>query len=330
MLGERGSGTLPSVSGCSRFAPSPSGEAHPGTLLSGLLCWLDARSRGDRLLLRLEDLDRTRCRPDLAERMMEDLRWFGFDWDEIVSQRLLRQQHERALDRLEALGALYPCRCSRAEVRASGRPAPDGGWAYDNRCRERALPAGGWRACAGMTVRARLPDRRIAAADEGGLDLSGHPAGDAGDPVLVRRDRVIAYHLVVVADDAGAGVTRVVRGRDLAASTATHILLQQMLAVPTPVYRHHLLLLEPRGGKLAKLHGSVSARALRDRYSAEELRGVLAHAAGLRDSPDACSAKELLDEFSWERVRRADAVLDWDGRDLRLTDLASAPHIDRR
>ncbi len=305
------------MSGCSRFAPSVTGEAHPGTLLSGLLAWLDARSRGDRFLLRLEDLDHTRERPGFADSLEADLAWLGIDWDELHVQSRQRPQHERALDRLDSAGLLYPCRCSRTERAASGRRAPDGGWAYDNRCRARRLGAGSWRA-ASDPVRLALPERRVVLVDEGGVDLSQRPALDMGDPVLVRRDGVLAYHLAVVVDDAASGVTRIVRGRDIAPSTATHLLIQDLLGMPRPLYRHHLLLLEERGEKLAKLHGSVGGRELRDNYRAEQLVGVLAHAAGLAATPEPRTASSLVADFSWERVRSDDVKVAWTGSELRL------------
>jgi glutamyl-Q tRNA(Asp) synthetase len=308
-----------SLPGCSRFAPSTTGPAHPGTLLSGLLCWLDARARGDRLLLRLEDLDHTRCKPAWADDMERDLAWFGLEWDEVTRQSALAPHHDAALDRLEAQGALYPCRCSRAERRAGGRRAPDGGFAYDNRCRDRPLPSGGWRACT-EPIRARLPDRAVALIDEGGTDLSQRPAVDMGDPIVVRRDGVRAYHLVAVADDGAAGVTRVIRGRDLATSTATQVLLQQLCGLPHPTYRHHLLLLEPRGDKLAKLHGAVGCAELRAHYTAAALCGVLAHAAGLLDAPTPARPEELLPAFDWARVRRDDRVLTWREGRLAVAD----------
>ncbi|HTM20325.1 MAG TPA: glutamate--tRNA ligase family protein [Kofleriaceae bacterium] len=302
--------------GVGRYAPSITGEAHPGTLLAGLLAWLDARSRGDRLILRLEDLDTTRLRSGLSERMVADLAWFGLDWDETVAQSALAAAHEAALDALAAAGALYPCACSRAQLRG-GRPAPDGGIAYDNRCRGRSLPAAGWRAV-DEPLRARLPDDRIDLIDESGLDLSQAPAHAMGDPVVRRRDGAIAYQLAVVVDDAAAGVTRVVRGRDIAPSTATQVALQRLLALPTPTYRHHLLLLEPRGGKLAKLHGSVTASILREHYDAGALCGLLAHAADLQSAPTPCTPRDLLPTFTWSRVRPTDRSLTWTGTTLRL------------
>ena len=265
----------------SRFAPSTTGPAHLGTLLAALLAWLDARSRGARLLLRLEDLDPERCRPEWSARMTDDLAWLGLDFDAVEAQSAFGARHAAALDRLAACGALYPCACSRSLLRADSRPAADGSLRYPGRCRGRALPAGGWRATS-EPLRAALPPGRIAIADESGLDLSQDPAVEMGDPIVRRRDGAVAYQLAVVADDAASGVTRVVRGRDLAPSTATQAAIAQLLDLPVPVYRHHLLLLEAHGGKLAKLHGAVGAEVLRSRYDAPSLVGWLAWAAGLR------------------------------------------------
>jgi glutamyl/glutaminyl-tRNA synthetase len=295
----------------SRFAPSTTGEAHPGTLLSALLVWLDARARGGQVLLRLEDLDRTRVKQAWSDQLVEAVRWLGLDWDAIVVQSGRSAAHERALDRLEAADRLYPCTCSRAD-RAGGRRAPDGGWAYENTCRERPLPPGGWRAVQ-ANVRARVPDDRVELVDEGGLDLSQTPARDMGDPIVRRRDGVIAYQLAVVVDDGDAGITDVVRGRDIAPSTATQVLLQRLLGLPTPRYRHHFLLLEQSGGKLAKLHGSIPFSTVRARYSGPELCGLLAHAAGLIAEPRPCTPAELVGGFSWSRVPANDLVARWDG-----------------
>jgi len=298
-----------------RFAPSPSGPAHPGTLLAGLLAWLDARSRGAAFGLRLEDVDADRCTPALAREMREALRWLGLDWDAESLQSERRAAHEAALDALAGQGLLYPCRCSRAAVRGAGAPAADGGFRYPGTCRARPLPAGGWRA-ARDALRLRLPEGRVAPRDEGGLDLSQEPAREMGDPLLRRRDGGVAYHLAVVVDDAAEGVTRAVRGRDLATSTAIHQVLQRALGLPTPTYRHHLLLLEERGGKLAKLHGAVGWRELRERYAPEALCGWLAWAAGLAARPEPVAPAELLAGFAWERVRREDQVVRWTGEEL--------------
>jgi glutamyl-Q tRNA(Asp) synthetase len=331
----------PSAPIVSRFAPSTTGFAHPGTLLSALLVWLDARALGGRALLRLEDVDHTRCKPEWAEQMRVAMTWMGLDWDHVAVQSARTGRHEAALDRLAAAGRLYPCSCTRGE-RRGGRRAPDGGWAYENTCRARPLPPGGWRAVTEV-LRARLDDDAVELVDEGGLVLSQTPAHDMGDPVVRRRDGVLAYQLVVVVDDGDQGVSRVVRGHDIATSTATQVLLQRLLGVPQPAYRHHLLLVEPAAGaeraeradqqqtarpeaaaatatampidggltKLAKLHGSIPFSEVRTRYSGAQLCGRLAHAIGLLDEPRAVTPAELVTSFTWQRVRSRDLVATW-------------------
>ena len=298
-----------------RYAPTPSGPAHPGTLLAGLLAWLDARSRGASLLLRLEDVDSQRCTPQAADEMRAALRWLGLDWDAELVQSARRADHEAALERLAQAGQLYPCSCSRAAIRRGGARAADGGMRYPGTCRERELPAGGWRSC-NESLRLRIPPGRIELADESGLDLSQDPSSEMGDPIVRRRDGAIAYHLAVVVDDARDGITRVVRGRDLAASTAIHRALQQALGLPAPVYRHHFLLLEEQGDKLAKLHGAVGWRELHERLSAEQTCGVLAQLAGLRETRAPVSPAALLEDFAWERVETRDQVVRWTGGTL--------------
>ncbi len=294
-----------------RFAPSTTGPAHPGTLLAALLCWLDARSRGLRVILRLEDLDPERCRPEHAEAMVRDLAWLGLDWDAIETQSDHHERHTAALDALAAAGRLYPCTASRKEL-AGGRRAPDGGWAYDNRGRGTPLPPGGWRACP-LPLRVRLDDGVEYPIDEGGLDLAGNPAEAFGDPVVRRRDGAVAYHLACVVDDAASGVTRVVRGRDIAPSTMIQTGLQRLLGLPAPVYRHHLLLLDGER-KHSKLHGAVSAALLRHHYAAEALCGILAQASGLRPTHAPCRPADLLPGF--HGPTGPDVVMTWDGHKL--------------
>lgn len=296
----------------SRFAPTTSGEPHPGTLLSALLVWLDAKQQGLRTLLRLEDLDRERCKPGWADAIAEATAWLGLAWDVTQRQTDAHAQHAATLDQLAELGCLYECHCTRAQLAGLPR-APDGTVIYDNRCR--ALTVREWRN-AGAAVRVCLPDERTLVHDEGGCDLSQHVPSERGDPVVVRRDGAVAYMLGVVVDDHAAHVTRVVRGRDIASSTATQVALARMLGMPSPTYRHHLLLLEARDGtaeKLAKLHGSLPLSQLRATHTPAMLRGVLAYMAGLVPEPSAVSLNELRSCFAWEKVRRDDVLVRWDG-----------------
>lgn len=300
-----------------RFAPSTTGPAHPGTLLAALLCWLDARSAGGRVVLRLEDLDPVRCTPERTEALQDDLAWLGLDWDAVELQSGSRAGYEAALDRLAERGLLYPCACSRSAVHRIGRPAPDGSVRYPGTCRERSLPPGGWRATE-EPLRVRLAPGRVGVRDESGAELGHDPERDFGDPIVRRRDGAIAYHLAGTVDDAAAGVTRVVRGRDLASSTGTQVALQRLLGLPTPAYRHHLLLLEERGQKLAKFHGAVGAEALRAHYAPGALCGFLALACGLARDASPQRPRDLLPDFTWDRVAELDRVVGWTGSELRL------------
>lgn len=294
-----------------RFAPSTTGLAHPGTLLAALVCWLDARKHGARLILRLEDLDPDRCRPEFAQSMIADLAWFGLEFDAIHWQSQHKVQHEQALDTLEAAGLLYPCNCSRAQISAVAKRAADGGFAYPNTCRKRSLGTGGWRSSK-EPLRVQLPDNEIDVEDESGMTLRQVASKAMGDPIVRRRDGAMSYQLAVVVDDGAAGVTRIVRGRDIAPSTATQVAIQHMLRIPTPTYRHHLLLCEKQGQKLAKFHRSVGVDVLKQRYSAPELLGIIAHAADLKSEPAACTLQELLDAFNWTKVRTQDRLVIWD------------------
>jgi glutamyl-Q tRNA(Asp) synthetase len=300
-----------------RFAPSTTGLAHPGTLLAALLCWLDCRSVAGKAVMRLENCDPERCKNEYITAMIADVQWLGLTFDHIEIQSDAQARHAAAMDYLATQKLLYPSAMSRRELEMIGRRAPDGGWAYPNSERGRPLPAGGWRACA-EPIRVQLPDISFHLRDELGNDLSQNPALAFGDPIVRRRDGAFAYHLVAVVDDAAVGVTRVVRGRDLITSTATQIALQHVLGYSTPTYRHHFLLLEQRAQKFAKLHGSVNAAELRAVYSGAALCGWLAWCAGLLPQPTPCRPEELVRDYNWERVRRDDVLVAWNGQALHL------------
>jgi glutamyl-Q tRNA(Asp) synthetase len=298
-----------------RFAPTTSGPAHPGTLLAALLCWLDARKGGAHLSLRLEDVDSSRCSPESAQDMREALAWFGLDWDDECMQSDSHADHAAALDELARAESLYPCDCGRSAIKRAGLPAADGGWRYPGHCRSRALVDGAWRNVHGA-VRLRLEPGIVDVADESLRSLSQDPSLEMGDPVLRSRNGSIAYHLACVVDDARSGITRVIRGHDLAPCTAIHTVLQQRLGYPTPRYRHHLLLLEKAGEKFAKLHGAVGWRDLKAHYTAEELCGVLAEFTGLTPDPSPLRPADLVERFDWSDVGSDDIALEWTGSAL--------------
>ena len=293
-----------------RFAPSTTGLAHPGTLLAGLLAWIDARQQGARFIVRLENLDPQRCTEAFAEEMLAALDWLGLNWDAVEYQDQQLSRYEAAMDQLAQAGRLYACSCSRSEIKKIAKPALDGGLVYPGTCRDVLLTQSDWRSCS-LPIRCRLEDKQMTVIDESGHDLSQNPARDMGDPILRRRDGAFAYHLVVVVDDAAQGINRIVRGRDLASSTATQLQLQSFLGYPHPVYRHHLLLLEQQQKKLAKLHGSFHWRDLSKQMSAEACIGFLMSGL-LEGGCGSMSAADCLELFSWSRFADQDRLLLWD------------------
>ena len=272
----------------SRFAPSPTGRLHLGHAFSALRAHDVARTRGGRFLLRIEDIDPTRCRPDHVTGIFEDLRWLGIEWDgEPVFQSRRLPLYAGALDRLKAAGLVYPCFCTRARIAAeiaASAAAPHGpdGALYPGTCRRLAEAERAARVAAGEAHGWRLDVAR-ATATTGPLSWQDAAAGEIvatpeihGDVVLARKDAPTSYHLAVTVDDAAQGVTDVVRGHDLFAATHVHRLLQALLALPTPRYHHHPLLLDERGERLAKRAGSPTLASMRAEGvdAAELVRGL--------------------------------------------------------
>ncbi|MEO1491890.1 MAG: tRNA glutamyl-Q(34) synthetase GluQRS [Pseudomonadota bacterium] len=263
-----------------RFAPSPTGLLHLGHAYSAWCGWQAARRDGGRFLLRLEDLDQSRVRPEFRDAIETDLHWLGIDWDgEILHQSTRTSAYTEALDRLSSLGLTYGCTCTRRDIADAAR-APHGidGPVYPGTCRARGLAA-----VPGTAIRldlAKAFDHIGGAATVDQLafdDIGSGPEGQtgrqalsaawlasrAGDIVLSRRDGAAAYHLAVVVDDAYQGVTRITRGHDLFPMTPIHRLLQALLDLPVPVYNHHRLITDNTGRRLAKRDDARTIAAYR-------------------------------------------------------------------
>ena len=261
-----------------RFAPSPTGFLHLGHVRSALEGWRAARESGGRFLLRIEDIDHGRCRDEYAAAIVEDLTWLGLDWDGPVRRQSGHfDDYRRALDRLDAIGVLYPCFCTRREIRreiarAAGAPQGEAGPIYPGACRQLDFADRAAKERAGLDFALRLNVSR-AVELTGPLEWIEESDGEPrcvtadptvlGDVVLARKDIPASYHLAVTVDDAFQGVTLVTRGEDLAITTHTHRLLQGLLGLPTPRYRHHALLTDPTGRRLAKRDHAVTVRAMR-------------------------------------------------------------------
>ncbi len=253
-----------------RFAPSPTGRLHLGHAYAALFAERRAREAGGRFLLRLEDIDAARCRPGLAEGILSDLAWLGLEWEGAVRRQSDHMDDYRAaLDRLEAMGLLYPCFCTRRDVAASVS-APHGadGPVYPGTCRALDAAERERRRAGGAAYALRL-DLAEARAVTGPLTWRDNAAGmqdaapDAfGDVVLARKDVGASYHLAVVVDDAAQGVTLVTRGIDLFAATHVQRLLQALLGLPEPGYEHHRLVLDDAGRRLAKRTPGVTLAEL--------------------------------------------------------------------
>jgi glutamyl-Q tRNA(Asp) synthetase len=269
-----------------RFAPSPNGRLHLGHALSALTNEALALRFGGRLLLRIEDIDLARCRPDFVAAIMADLDWLGIRFERPVRHQSQHfDDYRHALGVLSARGLVYPCFCSRQDIRrdvaawqaASGQPwpvDPDGAPLYLGRCRAISPAEARDRIAAGEPHVLRLDLQAALASAGDGLgyrmfDGEGHEFGIPVDParwgdiVLARKEVPTSYHLSVVVDDALQGVTHVVRGQDLDAATDIHVLLQRLLGLPTPRYHFHPLLLDEDGRKLAKSRASTSLDELR-------------------------------------------------------------------
>jgi glutamyl-Q tRNA(Asp) synthetase len=258
-----------------RFAPSPTGHLHLGHVRSALEGWRAARAAGGTFLLRLEDIDPTRCRPEYADAIIEDLAWLGLDWDGPIRRQSEHfADYRAALRRLDEMGWLYPCFCTRREIRdevarAGGAPQGELGAAYPGTCRRLDLAERAARKEAAMDyalrldVEAALAHTGPLAWDEDGEWVAADPAA-FGDVVLARKEAPTSYHLAVTVDDALQGVTLVTRGVDLFAATHIHRLLQALLELPTPRYRHHRLLTDAQGRRLAKRDKALMIRAMRE------------------------------------------------------------------
>lgn len=244
-----------------RFAPSPTGPLHYGSLVAALGSWLFAKSAGGIWLLRIDDLDRQRVLPGMADDIMRTLEMLGFEWDAApLWQSQRTEAYAAAFRTLELHGAVYPCGCSRAEI-ARVATAPHGAeeLAYPGSCR---AGISGGRSARSWRVRAAAEE--ISFVDGLLGSFSQNLAASCGDFVVRRADGLFAYHLATVVDDAESGVTQVVRGADLLASTPRQIYLQQLLKVPPPAYCHLPLVIDPSGGKLSKRDAAVSLQAGHD------------------------------------------------------------------
>ena len=296
-----------------RFAPTPSGRMHLGNVFSALLAWLSIKSRGGEILLRIEDLDTLRCPKENADILKEDLLWLGLGWDaEQPFQSTRSEYYEEVLHRLAAAGTVFPCWCTRGDLKnaANAPHASDGHPIYPGTCRDLTEAERAKRAALRPPLwRLRVPEDTISFTDGHYGLYSEDLAHECGDFILRRADGVFAYQLAVVADDIAAGVTEVVRGRDLLSSTPRQLYLYRLLGAPVPRYYHVPLLTAPDGRRLSKRDRDLDLGLLRQRFAPEELIGRLAHASGLLERYEPIRPEELVPLFDWNKIPREDIAL---------------------
>ena len=293
-----------------RFAPTPSGRMHLGNVFAALLSWLSPKSKGGGWILRMEDLDTLRTKAEYAQLLRDDLRWLGLDWDgETEPQSQRSAVYARYFEELREKELLFPCYCTRSQLHNVNAPhLADGTYVYAGTCRSltpgqraarRRLPS--WRV--------KVPDREISLHDLVQGDYRENLMHDCGDFVVRRADGVYVYQLAVTVDDGESGVTEVVRGWDLLGSAPRQMYLQELFGFEHPTYAHIPMLMAPEGRRLSKRDQDLDMGALRQRLKPEQLIGVLAQAAGLTETAQPLSARELSTIFDWSKIRGKEIVV---------------------
>ncbi len=305
-----------------RFAPSPTGYMHLGNVWAALLAWLAVRKDNGTMILRVEDLDPDRSKSHFTDRIISDMRWLGLDWDEgpqlggdfgPYTQDQRRHIYASALKDLQERKLVYPCFCTRKELRAASAPhREDGIFIYNGKCKELShdqlkenLET------KRHAYRIGVPDKEYNFIDLNYGQYKQNLAKDCGDFVLSRGDGVHAYQLAVVVDDALMGVDTVVRGCDLIDSSPRQIFLHESLGFCPPKFGHVPLLKGEDAQRLSKRHKSLDLAYLRENgWTAQEIIGLLGHKAGLIDRFEAVKAEDLIEAFDWSRLPQNDIVLE--------------------
>ena len=294
-----------------RFAPTPSGRMHLGNVFAALIAWCSVRSQNGEMVLRMEDLDTQRTSEEFAAVLRDDLGWLGLDYDrETPAQSKRSAVYDQYFEKMQDLGLLYPCYCTRSQLHSVNAPhLSDGTYVYAGTCRNLTedqrrsfdrKPA--WRVI--------VPDKIWSLTDRVQGDYALNLATECGDMVVRRADGIYVYQLAVTVDDGEAGVTEVVRGMDLLSSAPRQMYLQELFGFAHPEYGHVPMLLAPDGRRLSKRDRDVDLGQLRLRITPEALIGTLAYSSNLIDRNVPISARELAQEFMWEKLRKEDIYLD--------------------
>ena len=284
---------------------------HLGNVFAAMIAWLSVKSKGGEMVLRMEDLDTLRTSTEFAEILRQDLKWLGLVWDrETPPQSTRSGVYDRHFEMLREKDLLYPCFCTRSQLHSVNAPhLSDGTYVYPGTCRDlsdaerRAFGReGAWRV--------KVQDRVWEFTDLAQGKYRQNLSADCGDFVVRRADGVYVYQLAVTVDDGEAGVTEVVRGMDLLSSAPRQMYLQELLGFPHPAYGHVPMLLSADGRRLSKRDKDLDLGELRKRLTPEQLIGNLAYAAGLTETFEPVSARELARHFSWNHLRGDSIYLD--------------------
>ncbi|HWE36799.1 MAG TPA: tRNA glutamyl-Q(34) synthetase GluQRS [Isosphaeraceae bacterium] len=304
---------LPRSPTVGRLAPSPTGGLHLGNARTFLIAWLDARSRGGEVVLRIEDIDASRVRPEAITGAVADLAWLGLDWDDGPILQSSRLGHYReALDRLRVRELVYPCTCTRADIARSGSAphASDEGPTYPGTCADRSAGDANALGDRPFAWRFRVPQGSVDWDDLYLGPMALDPSLVGGDFVVGRSNGPPSYQLAVVVDDAAMGVNRVVRGDDLTTSTPRQILIDDALGLPRPDFGQVPLVVEPDGRRLAKRDRSIKLATLRDRgVDPRRLVGWLARSCGWSAEIEPSRPADWIDRFDWRAIPNEPAVL---------------------
>ncbi len=291
-----------------RFAPTPSGRMHLGNVFAALVAWLSVRKQDGQMVLRMEDLDTQRTSGAYADILMDDLRWLGLDFDILTPPQSTRTEvYDRYFAILQEKDLLYPCYCTRSQLHSVNAPhLSDGTYVYPGTCRN--LTEEGRSAFGRAPAwRVKVPDKIWELTDYAQGAYKENLATDCGDFVVRRADGAYVYQLAVTVDDGEAGVTEVVRGADLLSSAPRQMYLQSLFGFSHPKYGHVPMLLAPDGRRLSKRDRDLDLGALRQRFTAEELLGLLSCSAGILEKNTPISLQELISVFSWEPLKK-DAI----------------------
>lgn len=297
-----------------RFAPTPSGRMHLGNVFAALIAWLSVRKQDGSMILRMEDLDTQRTSGEYAQILREDLLWLGLTWDKETQPQSARSSvYETYFEKLRDMQLLYPCYCTRSQLHSVNAPhLSDGTYVYPGTCRE--LTDDQRAAFARQPAwRVKVPDKQWQMEDLVQGVYRENLATDCGDFVVRRADDVFVYQLAVTVDDGEAGVTEVVRGMDLLSSAPRQMYLQELFGFPHPAYGHVPMLVAPDGRRLSKRDKDLDLEQLRKNLTPEKILGSLAFSAGLIDKNCPVSARELVGEFSWEKLGKGNICLDVSG-----------------